>query len=215
MPAELLKLNNPDSPTTLHPQLLNRYTYVNNCPLKYTDPTGHFLDWIWDAIAVAYDIYQFFKDPSWSNAGMLGLDVILAIIPFVPAGAGIAAGTVKLADNASSLVTGLNKFLHAGDYGVQTYKNLKKMTKGTDLEAHHLVEVRFAKNLGVKSDNMLCIALTKEEHQKYTNLWRKYIGYGSGTEEASWDKIWEAAQNVYKDDPELLEIINAWLLSIK
>jgi RHS repeat-associated protein len=49
-------------PTPLNPQALNRYSYVGNNPLKYTDPTGRVwwivvlaaIDYGWDA----WDIYQ-------------------------------------------------------------------------------------------------------------------------------------------------------------
>jgi pyocin large subunit-like protein len=29
-------------PNPVNPQSLNRYSYVNNNPLRYTDPTGHY-----------------------------------------------------------------------------------------------------------------------------------------------------------------------------
>jgi RHS repeat-associated protein len=187
LPAELLKFNDPDSPATLHPQLLNRYTYVNNCPLKYTDPTGHFLDWIFDAVAVAYDIYQFAKDPSWSNAGMLGLDVILAIIPFVPAGAGIAAGTIKLVDLGVSGVKTLKSFTkgHFRENLLSIYGLTKDAAKG--LEAHHMLPQKFLKFFSGKGINIndpkFGVLLDKTTHSKdayaFNKDWESWIGkYG-------------------------------------
>ena len=78
-----------------NPQTLNRYTYVLNNPLKYTDPTGHFADWIIDALTIAFDVGQMVAEPSWENGGYLAADVILGIVPFVPAGVGPVAKGVQ------------------------------------------------------------------------------------------------------------------------
>ena len=62
-------------------------------------------------------------------------------------------------------------FKYASKYGLKSYKELKKLVKGTGLEVHHLIEKRFAGVWippKVKND-MLSIALTKEEHQKRLN----------------------------------------------
>ena len=53
--------------------------------------------------------------------------------------------------------------------------------------------------------------LTPEEHQMFTNLWRSYIPYGSGTKEATKELIWEKAQIIYAAFPELLEAAKATL----
>ena len=54
----------------------------------YVDPTGHFLDYVLDAVFIGIGIKDFIDDPSWSKAGMLALDVGLAVIPFIPAVSG-------------------------------------------------------------------------------------------------------------------------------
>ncbi len=65
------------------PLSLNRYTYVQNNPIIYYDPTGHFFDVIFDIGSIVYDGYQIYKDPyEWTNWASLGLDVVGAAIPF-------------------------------------------------------------------------------------------------------------------------------------
>jgi RHS repeat-associated protein len=46
-----------------NPQALNRYAYVTNNPLKYTDPSGHWLETAWDILNIAWDIQEIRQDP--------------------------------------------------------------------------------------------------------------------------------------------------------
>ncbi|AEG01994.1 RHS repeat domain-containing protein [Methylomonas methanica] len=54
-------------------------------------------------------------------------------------------------------------------FGIQAYSKLRPAIKGMELEAHHLIEKRFADVLGVKAREMLSVALPKAEHQAITN----------------------------------------------
>jgi len=67
-------------PDAADPQNLNRYSYVLNNPLKYTDPSGH-LFWFVVAIVLvvattAYDVYEVATDPSPENLGFLALGLL-------------------------------------------------------------------------------------------------------------------------------------------
>jgi RHS repeat-associated protein len=73
----------------LNPQKINRYSYGLNNPYRYVDVEGKN---IWDLMDIgffAYDLYKFYKDPSWSKAGDLGLDTI-GLLPLVP-----SVGSIK------------------------------------------------------------------------------------------------------------------------
>jgi hypothetical protein len=52
---------------------------------------------------------------------------------------------------------------------------------------------------------MLSIVLTKEEHQIFTNAWRKAVKYGTDYFEMTPEQVYEHAKKIYKDYPELIE----------
>jgi len=76
------------------------------------------------------------------------------------------------------------------------------------LQAHHLIEQRFANILGVDAKTMQSMALTPAEHQTFTNLWRSQIPYGlNGTGLATSQSVMRAAQEVYKGYPAILNVL--------
>jgi len=76
---------------------------------------------------------------------------------------------------------------------------------GTGLQAHHIVEQRLAQTLGIDSKLMDSVAVTTTEHQAFTNAWRQLIPYGTDYSKLNQSQIWDAAQKVYKDYPQLLD----------
>ncbi len=87
--------------------------------------------------------------------------------------------TEQAAQTQRNAVTssGLNAFSRAADFGIRSYNQLRGVTSGTGLQAHHLIEERFAKGLGLDAGKIPSIALTPQEHQVFTNAWRNAIGY--------------------------------------
>ena len=85
---------------------------------------------------------------------------------------------------------------------IMPYGDLRKITKGLDLHTHHLVEKRFAGNLGLNSDDILSIAIDKNTHQQITNLMSDKIPYNTlsdkSTSNATPQQIWSATRDVYK-----------------
>ena len=113
---------------------------------------------------------------------------------------------------ARNLIKGLGGFQRASEFGIKSYKELRKLIKGTDLEAHHLIEKRFAQTLGVNPSSMEAIALTKAEHQLFTQAWRAEIGYNGSnalinTANATKQQVLDAASRVYANHPEILKAI--------
>jgi hypothetical protein len=126
--------------------------------------------------------------------------------------AGISAAAVLPLGDLAKAARGLGSFSRAAEFGVKPYKELDEaLGTGSSLFRHHIVEQRFAKVLGIgDTDTMLSVVLTKEEHQVFTNAWRRAIGYITDsnpfkTNTASKKDIWNAAQDIYKGYPDLLE----------
>jgi len=70
------------------PQTLNFYAYCHNNPIKYSDPTGH---WVWAVLGVAwgaYDGYKYAKKNglSWQTAAYIAAQVALGIVPVTKLG---------------------------------------------------------------------------------------------------------------------------------
>ncbi len=110
--SELGRFVSPDTviPDASNPQAWNKYTYVLNDPLKYTDPTVHFWDWAFDVVTVAYDVFVLVQDPTWESAAYLGADVVLGIVPFVPAGVGPLARVGKWTGEAKNLIITASRY---------------------------------------------------------------------------------------------------------
>ncbi|MEI2689189.1 MAG: RHS repeat-associated core domain-containing protein [Anaerolineae bacterium] len=91
----------PDSivPNVGSSQSLNRYAYVNGNPLKYTDPSGHWLESAIDIAFIIYDIHDIATNGlSWASGGALAADVAGLILPGVTGG-GALVRTVARGDD--------------------------------------------------------------------------------------------------------------------
>lgn len=198
--------------------------------MNFVDPDGEDPSIIWDIASIGFGIDSFRGNYRAGKYGAaifdgfgIAIDVVAAFIPVIPGGVGILRTgnrVLNIADagiDALKLGDELSGFSHAAEFGVDSYKNLKKSVEatygtGSGLEVHHLIEKRFAKQMGMKEVDMPSIVLTKDEHRQFTAAWREAIGYEKSgkqitTATATREKILEEARNIYKDYPELLKAI--------
>jgi len=170
------------------------------------------------------DIQNISMDIAEGNFFAAALDTLSAAVPGVT---GLGRGVV----GAKQVIQGLNKLEKSekiaaiqGGKLVMAYKDLRQISKGTGLEAHHLIEKRFiyqinqglkaaGKNKVVEND-ILSIAIDKDTHQKITNLFREKIGYvydnkAIRTDNATLQQIWDATVYAYTQAnmPEAIETL--------
>ena len=215
----------PESPPSLH-----KYLYASADPIDHVDPSGHEdIASITAAVSIATGLnnIEFVTGTAVMDqlqfGGNAGFKSLLKSFGFLVGGMvvlKIVGGTVRYlsaaAYNLNSKIA-LARFGKAAEYGILPLRLLKQIVPiGSGLEKHHLIEARFAPRLGIAADEIPGTALTRAEHQPFTNAWRTEIGYINGknpvnTLTATVDNIWEAAQNVYADYPELLEYIRMFI----
>ena len=113
---ELCRWISPDDIEYLDPESvngLNLYCYCGNDPVNRYDVNGNFWDYVLDAVFIVAGLYDFIKDPSWSKAGWLALDIGLAVLPFIPAIS--SARHLGKVDNVIDAASTLNKIDNVGD----------------------------------------------------------------------------------------------------
>jgi hypothetical protein len=84
-------------PNYANPQLLNRFSYAIGNPLKYKDPSGHWLESAIDIAFIAYDIHDISQNGlNWENGLSLAADVGGLLLPVVTGGGLAVRGGSKL-----------------------------------------------------------------------------------------------------------------------
>ena len=170
----------------------NMFAYCNNNPVVRQDNSGEAFETVFDVLSLGASILEVAFNPAdpFAWLGLVGDAVDL--IPFVTA----VGETIRTLKFGSKVVEGT-------DNAVDTYRALRKITKGSDLEVHHIVEKRFSKQLGYgkSGGNMPSVALSKGNHRTYTNMWREYLPYGSVYDDK---RVLQTAITIYANEPELL-----------
>ena len=226
---DLARWTTPD-PLADHYPGISPYAYCACDPVNFVDPEGEAIDVLWDVASIGLGVKSLIDNVKSGNVrGAIGdgagivVDAVAAMIPFVPGGVGYLKAGQKVVNAVDAgldllrLTDELKDFEKAADFGVDTYKNLRKQVlskygKNSGLEVHHLIEQRFAEKLGVSASDMPSIVLTKAEHKKFTDAWRKEIGYNGSSSEfitlnVDQDKILDSARKIYADYPEILKVI--------
>ncbi len=130
--AAIGRFAQPDSivPNPYNPQSLNRYSYVLNNPVRYTDPTGHWFESAPDIAFIVYDLHQGMTE-GWTvtNSAALAADLVCLVVPFgtggglaVRAGEGamaVAKTAVRIPVEARAAQSGLKLLQAASGKGSQ------------------------------------------------------------------------------------------------
>lgn len=187
----------------------NMFAYCGNNPVIRMDASGEAFETVFDIVTLCFSVVDVVRDPTDVGAWIGLVGDVVDLIPFVT-GVGETARALRITDKIVDGFGGLSK---AKQYGIKAYNALKKTLKGTGLEAHHIIEQRLVKHLDIDVKTMLSVAVTKAEHQKFTNAWRKTFEYGMDYSTLKKSDIWKAAQKIYKDYPELLNAAKSILFS--
>ncbi len=177
------------------------FAYCGNNPIVREDPSGEAFETVFDVTSLIISAVEVAANPAdlgaW--AGLIGDTVDL--IPFVT-GVGESIRALRTA----------GKITDGTDASIDTYRNLRKVTKGTGNEVHHILEKRFVSQLDLDIDNtadMLSTVLSKSEHRTYTNAWRKLMPYGNIYDIQS---VLKTGAKIYADNPKLMA---AFLLTLE
>jgi len=119
-----------------------------------------------------------------------------------------AYGAWKVARLGSAVDDGFNGLTRASEFGLHSYRDLRKVLKGTGLQAHHLIEKRFRHVFDAKTADMLSVAVTPDEHYHlFTKVWREAIPYGQATKDATRDQVEAVARRIYANYPTILQAL--------
>ncbi|WP_227288060.1 RHS repeat-associated core domain-containing protein [Boseongicola sp. H5] len=208
---------------------LNLYAYVENDPYNFTDPSGLVEGSVTTArsagmssglggifsgvLGLANNIRTALMSSTALTSVTTAANIADRAVSCGSAVANAASGNVGgAAADAAGCVAGRTldqAFERAGEFGIDTYRNLRQQVlarhgTGSGLEVHHLVEQRFRRQIGMHPNDMPSIVVTRAEHQPLTNDWRGRIPYGDGTSAASRERILDTAETIYSDFPEII-----------
>ena len=196
--SELGDFLSPDPLTDKTPEL-SSYMYCNGNPLKYVDPDGRIYESFWDAAWIAWDGASFLYNTIAGNAQEAAMDAAsftadgaALLIPGMPAVAGPARTSAKLAPKIAEATPKVAKAMEKVITATKnTYRQiLQKVTGklGKGYEAHHTLPQKYRnrfEKLGINIDD--------PEHV----VWRKSEGHRAKSAEhtKAWDEFFANPAN--------------------
>lgn len=123
------RFNQPDVniPGTQGVQAWDRYAYVNNNPLLYTDPSGNWIETAFDLISLGMTLNDIRNEGmTGMNALMLVTDVVSVVLPIVPAGVSHALRAAKIASKLANTADAAADTIKTVDKVADAAKNVAK-----------------------------------------------------------------------------------------
>lgn len=146
-------------------QVVENTNYVNNNMRLFA------VDTIFDIGCLTLSLVEFAANPTFWNGFNVVLDGAAVALPFVPSVTGV-----------KRLIKNSDKLADAMKWGVARYDDLrdakKNISRFKNYQAHHIIEKRFSKALGINNtDSMLAITIPNEDHYLITSKMKKMIPY--------------------------------------
>ena len=114
----------------------NLYAYCDNNPVVRVDRNGQFWDYVVDIGFLAWSVADVVNDPGdWKNWAALAVDVVFAVVPFVPSGVGQVIKAGNKIDNALDVANAINKVDNIQDAAKVTMigRNMDRVTNTANL----------------------------------------------------------------------------------
>jgi RHS repeat-associated protein len=134
------------------PLAWDRYAYSLNNPIRYNDPSGHWVETLFDVAFIAYDINDIHTNGwNWENGLSLAADVAGLVIP-VFTGGGLMVRAAAHADEGVKIVAHADEVVKVGDKIVNAAKSLDnsdeiaKIIADLPLQDHHFATVESKKS---------------------------------------------------------------------
>ena len=131
----------------------NLFAYCGNNPVIRADHGGQFWDYVIDAVFLVWSVFGVINEPGdWRNWAALGVDVVFAVAPFVPSGAGQVLKAGNKVDNALDAINAA-KVIDRADDTVEIIKSgwrvgddISNLTKAGHAPTWSTVRQRYWKN---------------------------------------------------------------------
>lgn len=177
-----------------------------------------------DLAFFAYSATSCASNPSFLNCGAAVWDGVAIFIPYVPGSwiAKVGGKTVTKADDVIKLAKATKsskltfRFANSVDdvqkskgILIGTYARCAKLTQGAagKIQAHHIIEKRFSRTLGLTSDKMVSAVISADLHKLVTKRWDDIIARnGTSYYLMSTNRLREAVRYVYSDMPILRDL---------
>jgi len=157
------------------PSTLNPYSYGLNNPVLHTDPSGKFVDTIFDIISVGFDVYTIVDKYvhgckiGWADWTALGFDALSMLVPFLPAG-GMFIRFAAHADDFWDFTRFLGKSDDIFRLGKQfPLPTLENYAKKSNYQIHHIIT-----NKGKVWKNIM-LQIVKKYKLDLDGSWNKII----------------------------------------